>query len=604
MSGLEEHFVADVFASNWIAPLGSHVDAFEREFARAIGASHAVAVSSGTAALHLALRLVGVGPGDEVLVSTLTFVASVNPIVYLGGTPVFVDSERASWNMDPSLLGDMLEARARGGKVPKAVVVVHLYGQSADITPIVDVCRRFDVAVVEDAAEALGATYHGRSPGTFGRAGIYSFNGNKIITTGGGGMLVSHDPELIAHARKLAAQAREPVAHYEHTEVGYNYRLSNLLAAVGRGQVRVLEERVAARRRNFAFYAEALGDLPGITFMPEAPWGRHSRWLTCLTVEPREFGVDRDGLQAALEAENIEARSVWKPMHLQPLFAHCRRVGGAVAEDLFAKGLCLPSGSSLSRGDLERIVRVVARAHRGRRRVSGQSSTNVGEAGAPVRVPSGGKRVFDMLLSALGLALLSPLLGAIALLIKLDDGGQIFFRQVRVGYRGQHFRIWKFRTMASHSALPDNPLTVGDDPRVTRVGRWLRRLKLDELPQLINVLKGEMSLVGPRPELPYYVSRYSPTERRVLDLLPGVTSEASLQYRNESAVLAQADDPERAFVEAIMPEKIRLNLAYGERATLWTDLLLIMRTLRELYVPSAFGPSDPGALGTHGSGLH
>ncbi len=251
---------------------------------------------------------------------------------------------------------------------------MHLYGQSADLDSIRDVCRRFDVALIEDAAEALGTTYHGRSPGTFGRAGIYSFNGNKIITTAGGGMLVSEDPELIAHARKLATQARELAAHYEHLEIGYNYRLSNVLAAIGRGQLRVLEERVAARRRNFAFYVEALSGVPGIAFMPEAPWGRHTRWLTCLTVEPREFGIDRDALRIALEAQNIEARPVWKPMHLQPVFARYQHIGGTVAEDLFAHGLCLPSGSSLSIGDLERVVRVIRQVPRrlsGRRRIHG-----------------------------------------------------------------------------------------------------------------------------------------------------------------------------------------------------------------------------------------
>jgi len=377
MSGLEEQLVADVFASNVIAPLGPHVEAFEREFAQVVGASQAVAVSSGTAALHLALQLVGVGRGDEVLVSTLTFVASVNPIVYLGATPVFVDSERVSWNMDPMLLREALEARVVTGRLPKAVVLVHLYGQSANLTPIVDLCRRFGVALVEDAAEALGATHQGRSPGTFGRAGIYSFNGNKMITTSGGGMLVSKDPELIQHARKLAAQAREAVAHYEHLEVGYNYRLSNVLAAIGRGQLRVLEGRVSARRRNFAFYRNALRGVPGITFMPEAPWGRHSRWLTCITIEPREFGLDPEALRATLEVENIEARPVWKPMHIQPVFARYPRVGGAVAEDLFARGLCLPSGSSLSVRDLERIVGVIRGAsHRigGRRRVTAVST--------------------------------------------------------------------------------------------------------------------------------------------------------------------------------------------------------------------------------------
>ena len=383
---LEERFVADAFASNIIAPLGPQVEAFEREFAAAVGAPHAVALSSGTAALHLALQLVGVGPGDEVLVSTLTFVASVSPIVYQGATPVFVDSERSSWNMDPALLAETLAERARGGRLPRAVVLVHLYGQSADVTPIMDVCRRYGVPVVEDAAEALGAQYQGRTPGTFGRAGIYSFNGNKIITTSGGGMLVSDDAALVAHARKLATQAREPVAHYEHTEIGYNYRLSNILAAIGRGQLQVLEERVAARRRNFAFYSEALGDLPGIAFMPEAPWGRHSRWLTVLTIDPGAFGADTHAVRLALGAENIEARPVWKPMHLQPVFTDCARVGGAVAEDLYVRGLCLPSGSSLTTADLERIVAIIRRAHRSSRGsalVSGYGERSLARGATP-----------------------------------------------------------------------------------------------------------------------------------------------------------------------------------------------------------------------------
>jgi pyridoxal phosphate-dependent aminotransferase EpsN len=362
MSGLEQAYVADAFASNWVAPLGPHVDAFEREFAAAVGAPHAAALASGTAAIHLALRLAGVGPGDEVVVSTLTFVASVNPIAYLGATPVLVDSERASWNMDPALLADALDARARAGRRPRAVMLVHLYGQSADLAPILETCRRYDVPLIEDAAEALGATYRDGAPGTFGLLGAYSFNGNKVITTSGGGMLVARDEALIARARKLATQAREPAPHYEHTEVGYNYRLSNVLAAIGRGQLRVLEDRVAARRRNFAFYADALKDVPGLTFMPEAPWGRHSRWLTLITIDPSGFGTDREAVRLALEAENIEARPAWKPMHLQPLYADCPRVGGAVAEDLFTRGLCLPSGSNLTAADLERVAGAVRRA--------------------------------------------------------------------------------------------------------------------------------------------------------------------------------------------------------------------------------------------------
>lgn len=359
---LEQQFVADAFASNWIAPLGPHVDAFETEFASTVGIGHAAALNSGTAALHLALHLAGVGPRDEVLVSTFTFVASVNPIVYLGATPVFVDSERASWNMDPALLVEALAERARRQRLPKAVVLVHLYGQSADVAPIAEACARYDLPLVEDAAEALGSTYQGRAPGTFGRVGVFSFNGNKIITTSGGGMLVSQDAALVARARKLASQAREPAPYYQHREIGYNYRLSNLLAALGRGQLRVLEARVTARRRNFEFYARALRDLPGVSFMPEAPWGRATRWLTCLTIDPDEFGADREAVREALDRANIEARPAWKPMHLQPLYSACERVGGEVAEDLFTRGLCLPSGSSLSTADLERVVSVIRRA--------------------------------------------------------------------------------------------------------------------------------------------------------------------------------------------------------------------------------------------------
>ena len=359
----EQALVADAFASNWIAPLGPHVDGFEREFGEVVGSPHALALSSGTAAIHLGLHLAGVGPGDEVLASSLTFSASVNPIRYLHAVPVLVDSEPESWNIDPALLAQALHERARAGRLPKAVVVVHLYGQTADMDPIVAACAEHGVALIEDAAEALGATYKGRAAGTFGLAGIYSFNGNKIITTSGGGMLVSPDEALIAQGRKLATQAREPAPHYEHTEIGFNYRLSNVLAAIGRGQLKVLADRVAARRRNFAFYQEALGELPGLVFQPEAAWGTHNRWLTTLTVDPAEFGADREAVRVALEAENVEARPVWKPMHMQPVFSQFERVGGAVAEALFRDGLCLPSGSNLTESDLERVASLVRRVH-------------------------------------------------------------------------------------------------------------------------------------------------------------------------------------------------------------------------------------------------
>jgi dTDP-4-amino-4,6-dideoxygalactose transaminase len=362
MSGREQEYIAEVFASNWIAPLGPQVDAFEQEFCAATGAQHALALSSGTAALHLALRLTGVGPGDEVLVSTLTFSASVNPIRYEGGIPTFIDSERESWNMDPGLLAETLAARAEAGRLPKAVVVVHLYGQSANLAPIMAACQEYGVPLIEDAAEALGATYRGQAPGTFGKAGIFSFNGNKIITTSGGGMLVSDDKAFIDQARKLATQARDPAPHYQHSEIGYNYRLSNVLAGIGRAQLAVLADRVRARRANFDYYYQALSPLPGLQFMPEAAWGRHNRWLTVLTIDPARFGADREAVRLALEAENIEARPVWKPMHLQPVFAGYAAVGGRVAEALFRDGLCLPSGSSLSRADLARVVDIISRA--------------------------------------------------------------------------------------------------------------------------------------------------------------------------------------------------------------------------------------------------
>lgn len=356
LSSLEAQFLQEALESGWIAPLGPQVEAFEREFAEVVGARHALALSSGTAAIHLALILAGVGPGDEVVVSTLTFAASAFPVLYLGARPVFIDSERTSWNMDPTLLAEFLEKRARRGKLPKAVVLVHLYGQSADIDAIQALCQEYGVALIEDAAEALGSTYKGKSPGTFGLAGIFSFNGNKIITTSGGGMLVSHDEGFIAHARKLATQAREPVPWYEHREVGYNYRMSNLLAAVGRAQLRTLEERVQARRRIYERYMAGLSDLPGIDFQPEAPWGRHTRWLSVMLVDEKAFGLGPEGIRQALEAKGIETRPVWKPLHLQPVFQEAERVGGEVAEELFAKGLCLPSGSSLTSEEQDWVI--------------------------------------------------------------------------------------------------------------------------------------------------------------------------------------------------------------------------------------------------------
>ncbi len=355
--------VTEAFRSNWIAPTGPHVDAFESELAAYVDTPHAIALSSGTAALHLALMAFGIGEGDTVWVSTLTFAASAFPIRYVGATPVFVDSDHATWNMDPVLLAEALDDAAKRGSLPRAVILVHLYGQCADIEPIADACARHDVLLIEDAAEALGSRYKGRAAGTFGDIGFYSFNGNKIITTSGGGMLVTPHADIATRVRLLATQAREAVPHYEHTRVGYNYRLSNVLAGIGRGQLRVIEERVAARRAVFGRYVAALRDVPGISFMPEATFGavdsRANRWLTVAIIDRQTFGADVETVRLALERENIEARPVWKPMHQQPVFRRCDSLGGSVADELFAQGICLPSGSSLSPDDQDRVIGVM-----------------------------------------------------------------------------------------------------------------------------------------------------------------------------------------------------------------------------------------------------
>lgn len=376
MGGEEMRFVQEAFESNYIAPLGPQVDAFEKEFAEYVGIPHAVAVSSGTAAMHLALRILGVGPGDEVMASTLTFIGSVTPVIFQGASLVFVDCDRTSWNMDTHLLAAELEKCQQRGRLPKAVVPTDLYGQCVDLDRILEICAPYNIPVVVDAAEALGATYKGRSAGAGAKASIFSFNGNKIITTSGGGMLVSDDEDFIKQARFLSQQARNNAPHYEHFQIGYNYRLSNILAAIGRGQLRVLDERVEAKRRIFAYYQEALGDIPGIEFMPEAFYGRSNRWLTVILITSEEFGADREEVRLALESVNIEARPVWKPMHLQPVFNpqitqitqqnglkqryKARVTGGKVAEDLFKRGLCLPSGTAMTDDDLDRVTDTIS----------------------------------------------------------------------------------------------------------------------------------------------------------------------------------------------------------------------------------------------------
>ncbi|PKN06913.1 MAG: aminotransferase DegT [Deltaproteobacteria bacterium HGW-Deltaproteobacteria-8] len=377
MGGDEERRVAEAFLSNYIAPLGPQVDAFEAAFAEATGLPHCLALSSGTAAMHLALHCLGVGPGDVVVASSLTFIASVSPAHFLGAEVVFIDSDRATWNMDPDLLREALTALTSEGRRVKAVIPTDLYGQCADYQRLLDICAPFGVPVIADAAEAMGARYgHGDDASHAGafpglKASIFSFNGNKIITTSGGGMLASEDGELIRHARKLSQQAREPAPHYEHVEIGYNYRLSNILAAIGLGQLDVLEARVAKRRQIFRWYEQALAGLPGLTFMPEAAYGKSNRWLTVIEIDAQSFGATPEAVRQALEDENIESRPVWKPMHQQPVFADCRlfsgKDGGAVAEEQFARGLCLPSGTAMAQDDVVRVAGIIKSfRHKGR----------------------------------------------------------------------------------------------------------------------------------------------------------------------------------------------------------------------------------------------
>jgi len=405
MGSEELCFVREAFESNYIAPLGPQVDGFEREFCEMTGFPYAIALASGTAAMHLALHVIGVGPGDEVFASTLTFIGSISPIIFQGGTPVLIDSDLSSWNMNPDLLAEELETCYRRGSLPKAVVPTDLYGQCADLDRILQICTQYGVPVVVDAAESLGAKYRKTEDsgiraeqdkyryvhaGTGAKAAVFSFNGNKIITASGGGMLVSDDRHLIEQARFLSQQARDPAPHYEHSQIGYNYRMSNIVAAIGRGQLRVLDQRVEQKQKIYSYYKEALSDLPGIEFMPESQHGRSTRWLTAVLIDPDEFGADRETVRLALEGHNIESRPLWKPMHLQPVFsteksmlteererklkAECagssdnrlykiRVVGGEVSEYLFERGLCLPSGTQMSEQDLNRIVRIIQSVH-------------------------------------------------------------------------------------------------------------------------------------------------------------------------------------------------------------------------------------------------
>jgi pyridoxal phosphate-dependent aminotransferase EpsN len=361
MGGSEEAYVGEAFASNWLSTVGPNITAFEREFEMRCGLP-AAALASGTAAIHLGLRLLGVGPGDEVFCPTLTFAASCNPIRYLGAEPIFLDSDYTSWNLDPEILQSALRDRAQKSQLPRAIVVVDLYGQCADMAPIMALAAEYNVPVLEDAAEALGATYRGAPAGALGDVGVYSFNGNKIITTSGGGMLTSRNGAWVEKARFWSQQARDPGLAYEHSELGYNYRMSNVLAGIGRGQLEVLDLRVQQRRAIAFGYRNAFSDLSGISLMPQASYGLHTNWLSCFLIDRREFGRSRDELIYVLEAANVESRPVWKPMHLQPLYAGCSCYGGAVAEDLSNRGICLPSSSSLTEEDQLHVINSVRKA--------------------------------------------------------------------------------------------------------------------------------------------------------------------------------------------------------------------------------------------------
>ncbi len=360
MGGTEQEFVKQAFDTNWVAPLGPNVDGFEGDLQHYTGSAHAAALSSGTAGIHLALIMLDVQPGDYVICQSLTFSATANPIAYLGAIPVFIDSEPQTWNMSPTALETALKKLTAKGQKPKAILPVHLYGMPAMMPEIMAIAEKYDVPIVEDAAEALGSEINGRRCGTFGKLSILSFNGNKIITTSGGGALLSDDEAMIQKARFLATQARDPAPHYQHSHIGYNYRMSNVLAGIGRGQMQVLPERISQRRANFDFYNQLLENVQGIRFLPEPQGFFSNRWLTTILVDPNKTGgTTREDIRLALEAQNIESRPLWKPMHLQPVFQHYPYYGGTVAEKLFDNGLCLPSGSNMTDADRQRVARVL-----------------------------------------------------------------------------------------------------------------------------------------------------------------------------------------------------------------------------------------------------
>ena len=363
LGGSEQEYVSDALESNWIAPSGPHVNIFEKEIAQYVGTKGAVAMSSGTAAIHIALRLLGIARNDIVFCSNLTFVGSANPILYENAIPVFIDSDRESWNMSPTALKKAFEATKKDGKLPKAVIVVDIYGQSAKFDEIQSICDHYHVPIIEDSAESLGATYKSKKCGNFGKFGIFSFNGNKIITTSGGGMLVSDDLDRLKIAQSLITQARDPFLHYQHSVLGYNYRMSNILAAIGRGQLEVIHDRVEKRRKIFMRYQKGLENIEAIDFMPELIDGKSTRWLTTMTINPKVTRVTPTDLIDALDQKDVEARLIWKPLHMQPLYREVQcftqEEGVNFSENLFKHGVCLPSGSNLTENQQTQIIKIV-----------------------------------------------------------------------------------------------------------------------------------------------------------------------------------------------------------------------------------------------------
>lgn len=365
MGGTEQKYIQEAFDTNWIAPLGENVDSFEKELAAYVNVKAASATSSGTGAIHLALDLLGVGLGDIVFCSTLTFIASANPILYLGAKPVFIDSEETTWNMSPRALERALREAKDDNQLPKAVIIVNLYGQSARMDELMTLCNDYNVPVIEDAAESLGSLYKGKHSGTFGHLGVYSFNGNKIITTSGGGMLVSNDEQLIVRSRFLATQARDVAKHYQHSVVGYNYRMSNIVAGIGRGQLEVLNERIVQKRAIFERYRVAFTDVDGLTMMPELEGTFSNRWLSTMTLDPKKIKITPYELIDLLNEANIESRPIWKPLHMQPLFEDCKFYGHSdeqiISEQLFTTGICLPSDSKMTIEEQEKVINLILR---------------------------------------------------------------------------------------------------------------------------------------------------------------------------------------------------------------------------------------------------